>query len=198
VVALLIPGKPFLGTGWIVPRFLREVLLLGLVGASLTTTPAGLRKDVQFNYHAILEVAALFLGIFLTMQVPLEVLRAQGPSLGLRTPMQFFWWTGILSSFLDNAPTYLVFLATAQTLPLNGMGVLQLTDGSVGVSLLRAISLGAVFMGANTYIGNGPNFMVKSIAERQGVKMPSFFGYMIYSAVVLLPLHFAVGWLFLR
>ena len=105
------------------------------------------------------------------------------------SPSQFFWLTGILSSFLDNAPTYLVFFQTAESMTLEGgEGILQLQNGGfIREDLLTGISLGAVFMGANTYIGNGPNFMVKSIAEQSGVRMPSFFGYMIYSVLVLLP-----------
>ena len=110
----------------------------------------------------------------------------------MREPWQFFWATGTLSSFLDNAPTYLVFLALAQ-----GLG---LADEVVGVphAILAAISLGAVFMGANTYIGNAPNFMVKAIAEAARVRMPSFFGYMLYSGAILLPLFVVVTWLFFR
>jgi Na+/H+ antiporter NhaD/arsenite permease-like protein len=136
------------------------------------------------------EVAAIFFGIFLTMIPALELLRARGGELGVREPWQFFWATGALSSFLDNAPTYLTFLALAQ-----GLG---LVDEVVGVShaVLAGISVGAVFMGANTYIGNAPNFMVKSIAEEAGVKMPSFFGYMAYSGSILLPLFVAATFLF--
>ena len=111
----------------------------------------------------------------------LDLLRARGAELGVREPWQFFWATGALSSFLDNAPTYLTFLALAQGLGQDGQVV------GVPHHILIAISLGAVFMGANTYIGNGPNFMVRSIAESRGVKMPSFGGYMAYSGAVLLP-----------
>ena len=108
--------------------------------------------------------------------------------------LEFFWASGGLSSFLDNAPTYLVFLETAKTLPVaSGVEILKLSTGEVAASLLAAISLGAVFMGANTYIGNGPNFMVKSIAEQAGVKMPSFFGYMAYSIGILIPLFLLVS-----
>jgi Na+/H+ antiporter NhaD/arsenite permease-like protein len=128
------------------------------------------------------------------MQVPMEILKAKGPSLGLEKPVEFFWASGVLSSFLDNAPTYLVFLETAKTLPLDsGVESLKLFSGDVAASLLAAISLGSVFMGANTYIGNGPNFMVKSIAEQSGVKMPSFFGYMAYSVGILIPLFIVIS-----
>jgi Na+/H+ antiporter NhaD/arsenite permease-like protein len=120
----------------------------------------------------------------------LEFLRARGGALGVREPWQFFWATGALSSFLDNAPTYLTFLALGQGL--------HLADEVVGMphAILAAISAGAVFMGANTYIGNAPNFMVKAIAEAGRVRMPSFFGYMLYSGGILLPLFALVTWLF--
>lgn len=186
-VAILVPGKDL--AGFIVPHHAREVSLLVLAGLSLILTRKEVRQANQFNYHAIIEVAALFLGIFITMQVPMEILKARGPSLGLITPFEFFWATGLLSSVLDNAPTYLVFLETAKTLPeVEGIAQMALKTGHVGEHLLEAISLAAVFMGANTYIGNGPNFMVKSIAEQSGVKMPSFFAYMAYSAGILIPL----------
>jgi Na+/H+ antiporter NhaD/arsenite permease-like protein len=138
----------------------------------------------------MVEVAVLFLGIFLTMIPALEMLRTRGSELGVREPWQFFWATGVLSSFLDNAPTYLVFLALAQ-----GLG---LPDEVVGMphAILAAISVGAVFMGANTYIGNAPNFMVKAIAEAARVRMPSFFGYMLYSGGILLPLFAVITWVF--
>lgn len=186
-VALLIPGQNLLGV--VIPNHAREFSLLFLAGCSLIFTKKEVRQANRFNYHAIIEVAVLFLGIFITMQVPMEILKARGPSLGLATPLEFFWATGLLSSVLDNAPTYLVFLETAKTLPIEpGMTQLALKTGHVAGHILEAISLGAVFMGANTYIGNGPNFMVKSIAEQAGVKMPSFFGYMAYSLGILIPL----------
>ena len=116
----------------------------------------------------------------------LAILKANGASLGLEEPWQFFWMTGMLSSFLDNAPTYLVFLTTAGATGFTE-GVAT-TVGTVGVKHLMAISAGAVFMGANTYIGNAPNFMVKSIAEENKIKMPSFFGYMAWSISILIPL----------
>ncbi|MAJ47744.1 MAG: sodium:proton antiporter, partial [Planctomycetes bacterium TMED75] len=114
-------------------------------------------------------------------------------------PWHYFWATGILSSFLDNAPTYLVFFQTAESLSQEpGDGILTLMGGEfIRHDLLVAISLGAVFMGANTYIGNGPNFMVKAIAEQEGVRMPSFFGYMAYSCLILLPLFVLVTLIFL-
>jgi Na+/H+ antiporter NhaD/arsenite permease-like protein len=114
----------------------------------------------------------------------------RGAELGVREPWQFFWATGALSSFLDNAPTYLAFLALGQ-----GLGLVPEVVG-VPHAILAAISVGAVSMGANSYIGNAPNFMVKSIAEEQGVKMPSFFGYLIYSGAILLPLFVVVTLVF--
>lgn len=191
-VALVKPGEPFPGHGFQSFPFLRELLMLACVGLSLKLTSRQIRKDNQFTYHAIVEVAALFIGIFISMQAPLEILRASGDGIGkvLDAPWKFFWVTGGLSSFLDNAPTYLVFFQIANSMTHEaGPGVLQLLDGNyIRQDLLVAISLGAVFMGANTYIGNGPNFMVKSIAEQSGVKMPSFLGFMVYSVGILLPL----------
>jgi Na+/H+ antiporter NhaD/arsenite permease-like protein len=199
-VAWIVPGRALPGTNVIVPDFVREGAMLCLAGLSLATTPRGLRSEVEFNYGAILEVAALFLGIFVTMQVPIEILEARGAAIGLVTPAHYFWATGGLSSFLDNAPTYVVFFETARAMPVSeGSEMVSLLSGrDIQSDLLRAVSLGAVFMGANTYIGNGPNFMVKSIAESRGIKMPSFFGYMGYSVVILLPLFAGVTWLFLR
>jgi Na+/H+ antiporter NhaD/arsenite permease-like protein len=120
----------------------------------------------------------------------LDILHARGASLGLSTPRQFFWASGLLSSFLDNAPTYVTFLAVAQSLGLRA--------DVVGVSheVLAAISTGAVFMGANTYIGNGPNFMVRAIAEERGVAMPTFGGYMLYSGAILIPCFVVVTLVF--
>ncbi len=194
LVAFVVPGKPFLGTPLETPHFLREILMLVLVIASLQLTKTEVRVRNRFEYHAIIEVAALFSGIFLCMQVPIEILHAKGSSLGIDTPRSFFWATGILSSFLDNAPTYVVFFETATALPGKAAStMIELADGgSIMGSYLTAISLGAVFMGANTYIGNGPNFMVKSIAEQAGVKMPSFFGYMGYSMLILVPVWLAL------
>ena len=200
-VALIKPGEDFLGTGFTPFPFLRELMMLGFVALSLKTTAPKIRSDNKFNYHAILEVAALFIGIFICMQAPIEILRASGASLEplLSSPTRFYWATGVLSSFLDNAPTYVVFFETAETMtPAGAAGTLALADGGALLqSSLVAISLGAVFMGAMTYIGNGPNFMVKSIAEQSGIKMPSFFGYMFYSVAILIPLFVVVTAIFL-
>jgi len=194
------PSKEFFGTGWRPFPFFRELIQVALVGLSLLVTPRGVRRDNDFSYAAIIEVAYLFIGIFLCMQVPIEILNIKGPRLGIDTPAEFFWATGLLSSFLDNAPTYVVFFETANSLTTtSGPGIVTLVDkGHVLGTHLVGISTGAVFMGANTYIGNGPNFMVKSIAERSGVKMPSFFGYMAYSICILLPAFAVVMYLFIR
>jgi Na+/H+ antiporter NhaD/arsenite permease-like protein len=153
----------------------------------------------DFNFAAIVEVAVLFFGIFICMQPALQILNARGGEIGLNNPYKFFWASGTLSSFLDNAPTYLVFFESANALThAPGHGILQLQSGHfIRVDLLAAISLGSVFMGSMTYIGNGPNFMVKSIAENWGVRMPSFFGYMVYSLAILLPLLLLMNVLFL-
>lgn len=198
-VGTLDPSKPFPGTNWHAFAYLRELVLLTLVILSLLTTRPGLRVENQFTYAAIGEVACLFIGIFITMQVPIEILQARGPQLGLLAPAQFFWASGALSSFLDNAPTYVVYFTTAGTLNPAGMPLIhgvQTATGAIPAELLAAISCGAVFMGANTYIGNGPNFMVKAIAEQAGVKMPSFLGYLAYSCLVLIPLFVALTFIF--
>jgi len=193
-VGLLDPSKPLLDTGWHPWLYLREIVQLGLVALSLILGNDEVRRKNNFNYHAILEVAALFFGIFICMQPPLQILGIEGPQLGLSTPMHFFWLTGSLSSVLDNAPTYVVFFETART--LGGENLVPPGRG-VEEALLVAVSLGAVFMGAMTYIGNGPNFMVKAIAEKSGIHMPSFFGYMLYSCGILLPLLVLTTWIFL-
>ncbi len=196
-VALIDPSKEFFGLFTPFP-FMRELLMIVCVVMSLKTTPSKIREDNKFNYTAILEVAALFIGIFICMQIPIEILSFKGPELGLTKPWQYFWATGGLSAFLDNAPTYVVFFTTAESLTHEaGSGVLTLAGGEfIRQNLLVGISLGAVFMGAMSYIGNGPNFMVKSIAEQSGIKMPSFFGYMLYSCLILLPLFVLVTFLF--
>ncbi|MCK4340780.1 MAG: sodium:proton antiporter [Phycisphaerae bacterium] len=200
-VATLDPAKAFPGTNWHASPYMREGMQLLMVVLSWITTKKALRVENQFNFVAIGEVACLFIGIFITMQVPIEILNAKGAELGLDRPWHFFWATGVLSSFLDNAPTYVVYFATAGTLAPEGMelmGNVATTTGSIPIPLLIAISCGAVFMGANTYIGNGPNFMVKAIAEQSGVKMPSFFGYMLYSGLILMPLFVILTLVFFR
>lgn len=186
------------------------IIAMGLLSLKLTSKV--IRESNEFTWFPILEVAYLFAGIFMTIIPALAILKAgeRGALAGLiravETPNHFFWVTGILSSFLDNAPTYLTFFNTA-------LGKLNLTEDTIRgafaagtivsehpefIRLLTGISLGAVFMGANTYIGNAPNFMVKSIAEEAGIKMPSFFGYMIkYSLPILVPLFIICSLLFL-
>ena len=167
------------------PAMIEIALILLAAFLSFRTTRKSIRKRNHFTWGPIREVAVLFIGIFITMQPALMLLKTVGPSLGISQPWQMFWSTGLLSSFLDNTPTYLVFLTTAGTLGFTGGIATSL--GTVPVGVLAAISCGAVFMGANTYIGNAPNFMVKSISEENGVLMPSFFGYILWSVVFLVP-----------
>ncbi len=178
----------------------REGAMIACAVASKFTSAPSVREDNQFSWFPILEVAALFIGIFLTMIPALMLLKAQGGELGVNTPAKFFWVTGALSSFLDNAPTYLVFFNTAQGMvesgTLGGGGVEMVTQVGIPYDILAAISVGAVFMGANTYIGNGPNFMVKAIAEESKVEMPGFFGYMKWSIGLLIPSFVLVHLLF--
>jgi Na+/H+ antiporter NhaD/arsenite permease-like protein len=170
----------------------REGALILMAGLSLATTKRSLREENRFTYDPILEVAILFAGIFVTMVPALLILNTRAAELGMTRPWQFFWATGGLSSFLDNTPTYLAFFALAQGLGLGGV------PAGIPPLVLKAISAGAVFMGANSYIGNGPNFMVKCIAENYKYRMPSFFGYMAYSAAVLIPLFILVTIVFFR
>jgi Na+/H+ antiporter NhaD/arsenite permease-like protein len=165
---------------------LQMALIIAAGLLSVITTKKELREANKFTWGPIKEVASLFIGIFITMIPALALLNARGAALGLTEPWQFFWATGALSSFLDNAPTYLVFMTTAGS--LGAAEGLLTAAGTLAPGLLLAVSAGAVFMGANTYIGNAPNFMVKSIAEENGIKMPSFFGYMKWSAGILIPL----------
>lgn len=178
---------------------LRDVLLLGIAWLSLRLTTTKCRELNGFSWAPIEEVAKLFAGIFVSMIPAIQILRAGtdgalAPLIrmvskdGQPVDYMYFWLTGILSSFLDNAPTYLVFFNTAG-------GDAQQLMGSMSGTLI-AISAGAVFMGANTYIGNAPNFMVRSIAEEQGVAMPSFFGYMAWSFGILVPLFAVMTWVF--
>jgi len=175
---------------WI--KFLREIVLLLMALASLFFTKKKVRRSNKFMWAPILEIAAIFLGIFVTMTPALLFLNQNAENLGLHAPWQFYYATGILSSFLDNAPTALAFHSVAQGLP----AVPPIVAGIPEI-LLRAIALSAVFFGAMTYIGNGPNFMVKAIAEENGVKMPGFFAYMLkFSLIVLLPIYVLVQLIF--
>jgi Na+/H+ antiporter NhaD/arsenite permease-like protein len=188
------------GAPW--PFGVQEGLMALLAVAAFLATPAALRRDNAFTFGPIVEVAVLFAGIFVTMAPALLLLNAHAASFGLREPWHFFWSAGALSSFLDNAPTYLTFAATAcgvEGIGLEGRYLASFLHlGPQAATLLAALSCGAVFMGANTYIGNGPNFMVKAIAEENGVAMPSFFGYMAYSGAILIPLFVVVTFVFFR
>jgi len=183
--------------GW--PRGVQEAIMLAMALISWFATSRSIHQLNHFHFHPILEVAAVFSGIFVTMIPALAILEHSAPSLNLQQPWQYFWLSGMLSSFLDNAPTYLTFTAMASGIVGGSMENLStLLHSPLGTSLLRAISCGAVFMGANTYIGNGPNFMVKSISEHRGVRMPSFGGYMLYSGAILLPVFIVVTVIFFR
>ena len=185
--------------------------MLALSGLAFATTKLENRALNRFSWSPIVEVAVLFAGIFVTMAPALAILNAWGSgerevlglAFGLDRPWHFFWCSGLLSSFLDNAPTYMTFAATAAG--IEGVAVDAprylgefLHKGDAAVALLAAVSCGSVMMGANSYIGNGPNFMVKAIAEENGIKMPSFFGYMGYSCCVLLPVFLVVTLVFFR
>ncbi len=178
------------------PALIEIVMILLAAYLSFATTPASIRRENHFTWGAIQEVAVLFVGIFITMQPALMLLKANGAKLGITEPFQMFWTTGMLSSFLDNTPTYLVFLTTAGALGYSE-GILT-AFGMVPVKMLEAISAGAVFMGANTYIGNAPNFMVKSIADENGIRMPSFFGYFVWSLAILIPVFLVDTLVFFR
>ncbi len=190
------------GTEVGLPGIIRDVGLILITVVSLQVTPGSVHADNQFNWGPMMEVAKLFAGIFLTIIPVIAMLKAgvDGPfgavvravtnPDGTPNPAMYFWATGILSSFLDNAPTYLVFFNTAG-------GDAQVLMTTMAPTLV-AISAGAVFMGANSYIGNAPNLMVKAIAEDRGVKMPSFFGYMAWSFGILVPLFVILTFLFFR
>jgi Na+/H+ antiporter NhaD/arsenite permease-like protein len=167
-----------------------ELAMLAMAALSLLATPKKLREANDFSWGAITEVAVLFAAIFVTMIPALEWLARHGSELGISEPWQYFWLSGSLSSFLDNAPTYLTF-ATWAAGP-HDFGWLS----EHKALLLAAVSTGSVFMGANSYIGNGPNFMVKAIADAYGAKTPSFFGYMAYSGLILIPVFVLLTFIF--
>ncbi len=183
-------------TDKVVPFPTREGILIALAAASWFGTKRELRQANKFTFYPIIEVAALFAGIFATMIPAIIILKARGGDLGVDNPMNFFWATGTLSAFLDNTPTYVVFFALAQGLGLPPGGT-EVAATGVDETVLMGISLGAVFMGAMTYIGNAPNFMVKSIAEESGIEMPSFFGYLFrWSMLFLVPVFVLVSFLY--
>ena len=206
--------------GWYPPMFLREIVQLAMVFISLAFGSKAVRAENDFNFSAIIEVAALFFGIFICMQAPLQILNEKGKEiaesvhsvggkLGLNEAQEFFWMSGSLSSVLDNAPTYVVFFETARAadaakaaedpdVKAELEAAEKVSGVPISIALLMAISLGSVMMGAMTYIGNGPNFMVKSIAEQSGIKMPSFFGYIGYTICILFPILLVMTLIFLR
>jgi Na+/H+ antiporter NhaD/arsenite permease-like protein len=181
------------------PPGVQEAGMLAMVALAWVTTPRALREENGFGFGPIIEVAALFAGIFATMIPALAVLNARGAALGVDAHWEFFWATGLLSSFLDNAPTYLTFASVGSgLLGTDAANLGQLLAHPEGPGVLTAVSAGAVLMGANTYIGNGPNFMVKAIAELGGVPMPGFFRYMLWSGLILIPMFVAVTFIFFR
>lgn len=177
--------------------FIREGVLIGLIFVSKFTTQKLVREHNKFTLHPIQEVAYLFIGIFITMIPALILLEHHGKELGVTETWQFFWVTGIFSGVLDNAPTYLTFLSLAKG-TLGMTDVAQILADPHAESILKAISVGAVFMGALTYIGNAPNFMVKSVAEENKIKMPSFGGYVLYSFGILIPVFLLLTFIFFR
>jgi Na+/H+ antiporter NhaD/arsenite permease-like protein len=160
------------------------------------------REHNAFTFYAMIEVAVLFIGIFITMIPAICLLKAHGAETGVKHAWQFFWMSGGLSSFLDNAPTYATYFALGQGVTKGllasgeGLTLVSANTGPISESILMAISAGSVFMGANTYIGNAPNFMVKSICEEAKVKMPSFFGYMAYSVGILIPTFLLITYIY--
>jgi Na+/H+ antiporter NhaD/arsenite permease-like protein len=200
------PEIDLLGVSERVGNLVRDAVLLLMLFLSLRTTSSAVRAANEYSWAPIREVAILFAGIFVTIIPALAMLRVgeRGAMAriveSVRQPVHFFWASGTLSSFLDNAPTYLAFLSTALGRLFPGVPESHAVARLIAEqpAYLSAISAGSVFMGANTYIGNAPNFMVKSIAEESGVPMPSFFGYILrYSLPVLIPTFAMTGWLFL-
>jgi Na+/H+ antiporter NhaD/arsenite permease-like protein len=173
------------------------VSLVTLAALSMATTPRRLHEANRFSWEPLVEVGVVFVGVFLTMAPALVFLAERGARLGVTRPWQFFWASGALSSVLDNAPTYVTFASLAGgVVGVRDLGALAAHP--TGGALLAAVSCGSVLMGAMTYIGNGPNFMVKAIAEQHHVRMPGFFGYMLWSFAVLLPILALVALVFFR
>lgn len=177
---------------------LREAAMIALIAASRLTTHKDIHARNEYSHSPIIEVAVLFAGIFGAMIPCLLILKARGAGLGITQPWQFFWGAGSLSSFLDNAPTYLTFLSLAEGVTRAGAlpGAMVLKDGVVAGTLLKALSVGAVFMGANSYIGNAPNFMVKAICDQRKFKCPHFLAYMLWAGTILIPLFILLTFLF--
>ena len=179
------------------PPVMREIAMLVAAGLSVYFTSVVVREENAFTYYPMIEVAVLFAAIFVTMAPVLAILQSRGTYPGLNEPWQFFWITGLLSGLLDNAPTYMVFFTAAQNMTTSVPGAGSLIAGVPEV-LLEAISVGAVFMGAMSYIGNGPNFMVKAICQENEIEMPSFFGYIAWSCLVLIPIFILVTIIFFQ
>ena len=176
-------------------RYLREIILISITLLSLLTTRKSVRKENNYSWEPIIEVAVVFIGIFITMTPALIFLNNNAARLGFTEPWQFYYGSGFLSAFLDNSPTAVAFHTVAMGLPHSAETPLV---AGVPETLLRAIALGSVFFGAMTYIGNGPNFMVKAIAEQNGIKMPNFMGYILrFSLIALLPIYILVQIIFL-
>ena len=185
-------ASAFLSGYYHMPFGCQEASMIAMTILSLLYSPLSSyeRKENDFTFTPFIEVAVLFAGIFATMIPCLILLETWGPNLNLSSPAQFFWASGMLSQFLDNAPTFLTFSSIASSLAgtdANHLGMLALHPE--GMKNLIAICCGSVFMGANTYIGNAPNFMVKALAEEHGIRMPSFFGYMLWSIALLFPVY---------
>lgn len=181
--------------------FLRELLLLAVAAISLRLSPRKARESNKFTWSPIVEVAVIFAGIFATMIPAIEILKSRGAGLGLTKAWEYFWATGSLSGFLDNAPTYLTFATAAQNqVGAHSLGGLTTTvasaSGVVPAALLAAVSSGAVMMGALSYVGNAPNMVIRSVAEEAGVGMPSFLGYIRYSLMVLIPVFVVITLVF--
>ncbi|MCJ7594324.1 MAG: sodium:proton antiporter [Desulfobacterales bacterium] len=189
-----------------IKKLLQVVGMVLMAALSLLLTRREVRAANRFTWGPIIEVAVIFVGIFITMAPALKVLELRGGELGLSKQWHFFWASGVLSSFLDNAPTYLTFSALAvgvvnaadPSAHLVAANLGGLVHHSTGALLLTAVSCGSVLMGANTYIGNGPNFMVKAIVEENKIKMPGFFGYMLWSIGILIPLFVIITLVFFR
>ncbi|MEV6304550.1 sodium:proton antiporter [Actinoplanes sp. NPDC051861] len=182
------------------PHGLTELALLGIAYASYRLTPRAIHDGNHFTFGPIASVAVLFAGVFVTMTQPLLILNARADEIGLHHPWQYFWATGAVSSTLDNAPTYLAFTSVAAGQLGIGIGdpryLADLTSTPDGNSLLFAIACGAVMMGSLTYLGNGPNLMVKEVAEHRGVRMPHFFAYAAIALLIMLPVLTATTYLF--
>jgi len=189
--------------GWGVPWFISDSIMVASAWASYHFTSPSIRQKNQFTFEPLKEVAWLFLGIFATLIPLIHILNASAHGLGHPSNLQYYWMTGSLSAFLDNAPTYLTFLTLALNLHEPVLHLFDQTEvarfAMQDPATLAAISLGAVFFGAATYIGNGPNLMIKSIAESSKIHMPSFFGYILrFTLPILIPILAFVGWVFLR